>query len=178
MLQYFALVAVMFGAVSTDTEAPQWSSDYATALKQTRSDDRPMLVVIDEPGVAEKSLDEQVLTNMAGGALADYQLCHVDATTSYGKKVAEAFKAELFPYIAITDKAGKVILHSQAGEVTADEWNTMVTKYRTGALPVKHVTAKPVVESQPASYLSPSYEQYQPYGTTAKPYCARCQRGY
>lgn len=178
MLHYLTLLALALGVSSTEMESPKWSSDYAASLKQTRSDDRPLLVVIDEPGVADKSLSDEVLNSMAGGALADYQLCHVDATTKYGKKVAKAFKADSFPYVAITDKAGKVILHSQSGEVTADEWNDLVSKYRTGTKPVRYITAKPVIQSQPQSYSYPSYNDYQQYNGTAKPYCAKCQRGY
>ncbi|QDU58037.1 thioredoxin domain-containing protein [Aeoliella mucimassa] len=176
MLHYFALVTVAFGLSANEPAAPQWSSDYAEALKQTRSDDRPMLVVIDEPGTAEHSLNEEILNNMADGALADYQLCHIDATTKYGKKVAEAFKTTSFPYMAITDKDGKVIVHSQSGDVSAEQWSEVLGKFRTGELPVRRVVAKPVINEQPVTTY-PTYEGYPSYGS-AKPYCAKCQRGY
>ena len=92
MLQFFAVVTATIGITAVEAPAPQWQSDYATALKQTRSDDCPLLVVIDQPGVAEQSLSDEILNNAADGALADYDLCHVDASTKYGKKVRQSSK--------------------------------------------------------------------------------------
>lgn len=172
MSRYFAIFTVIVGFSTVNASAAEWQSDYATALKQVRADDRPMLMVIDHPGVAEKSLDEEVINNDAKGALADYDLCRVDASTKYGAKVAEAFGAKAFPFVACIDKSGKVILDSASGEISKNEWTEMVTKYRAGVKPVRHVVAKPAVTS-PVSTQS-----YQPYTPQARPYCAKCQRGY
>ncbi|MCO6043902.1 hypothetical protein NG895_08275 [Aeoliella sp. ICT_H6.2] len=173
MLHYFTIFTAIIGLSAVNASAAQWQSDYATALKQTRSDDRPMLMVIDQPGVAEKSLDDEVISNDAKGALADYDLCRVDASTKYGAKVAEAFGAKAFPYVACIDKSGKVILDSASGEINTDKWTKMVTKNRTGEKPVRRVVAKPAVTTSPVSTQS-----YQPYTPQARPYCAKCQRGY
>ncbi|WP_442482055.1 hypothetical protein [Aeoliella sp. SH292] len=171
MLHYFALFAATVAVTTASAAAPQWESDYATALAETRANDRPLLMVIDEPQVADKAVSADVLANEADGALADYDLCHVDASTSYGAKVAKAFGAKSFPFVAFVDKDGKVILHQQAGKISADTWTNLVTKYRTGERPVRHIVSKPVIKATPVSSASP-------YMPQAKPYCAKCQRGY
>ncbi|WP_425400664.1 hypothetical protein [Aeoliella sp.] len=173
MLKSLTIFTAILGLTVVNASAAEWQSDYAAALKQNRADDRPMLMVIDHPGVAEKSLSDEVINNDAEGALADYDLCRVDASTKYGAKVADAFGAKAFPYVACIDKSGKVILQSASGEITTDQWTTMVSKNRTGEKPVRHVVAKPVVRSTPVSTQS-----YQPYTPQARPYCAKCQRGY
>jgi hypothetical protein len=179
MLQFFAIVTAAIGIAAADTSAPQWESDYSKALQQTRQDNRPLLMVIDQPGVAEQSLTGELLSDGVGGALADYDLCHVDATTKYGKKVAAAFKAAKFPYVAVIDKDGKVILHQHSGKLTSSQWSEMVAKYRNGERPVQHVVAKPVVKTTPVSTAMPSYDSYQQYmPSSPRPYCAKCQRGY
>ncbi len=182
MLQLFAIVIATIGITAANPDAPEWQSDYAAALKQTRQDDRPLLMVIDQPGVADQRLSDELLGDSADGALGDYDLCHIDASTKYGKKVAEAFKADTFPYVAVIDKQGKVILHQQAGKLSNGEWSELIGKYRDGNVPVRHVVAKPVVRTMPVSTAMPfspsydSYPQYQP--ASPRPYCAKCQRGY
>jgi hypothetical protein len=171
MLHYFALFAATVAVTTASAAAPQWESDYATALAETRANDRPLLMVIDEPQVADKAVSADVLANEADGALADYDLCHVDASTSYGAKVAKAFGAKSFPYVAFVDKDGKVILHQQSGKISAETWTNLVTKYRDGERPVRHIVSKPVIKATPVSSASP-------YMPQAKPYCAKCQRGY
>lgn len=177
MLQFFAILTAAIGVTAAEPTTQQWESDYRTALKQTRSDDRPLLIVIDQPATAEESLSADVLNNDAEGALADYDLCHVDASTKYGKKVADAFHAGSYPYVAFVDKSGSVILHSESGEITGETWSTLVTKYRTGEKPVKRTVAKPVVKTTTVS-TTRSYDSSKQYTPSPRPYCAKCQRGY
>lgn len=188
MLNFITILAATVGVVAGQpADEAQWHTDYGTALKQTRSDDRPLLMVIDQPGDTKLSLPQDLLDQADGET---YDLCHVDAGTKYGKKVAEAFKTAELPYVAFIDKAGKVILHSETGKITTDEFTSLQTKYRTGEKPVRRVAAKPVITSSPVSSYSPSfepaatsfptYQSPQPYYPSAspRPYCAKCQRGY
>ncbi len=179
MLQFLALLTATLGVATSESTGLEWESDYGTALKQTRQDDRPLLVVIDQPGVAEESLPESLLSDNTEGTLADYDLCRVDASTKYGKKVADAFKTDAFPYVAFVDKSGEVILHQHSGELTSTEWTELVGKYRTGEKPTRHVVAKPIVRTSTVSTSVPveSYPSYNGY-SSPRPYCAKCQRGY
>lgn len=182
MLKSVAILAATIALTACQAAtAADWHTDYGTALKQTRSDDRPMLVVIDEPGNQELSVSKEVLDQADGKT---YDLCHVDASTKYGKKVAKAFKTKQLPYVAFIDKGGKVILHSETGKLTKGTFTHLQTKYRTGTKPVRHVAAKPIstvsrVIQSPVNSL-PSFQSSQPYFPSAspRPYCAKCQRGY
>lgn len=171
MLSFLATFTAAIGLVSAAPQAPQWHSDYGTALKETREDHRPLLVVIDTPADAKSRIAPELLNGEASEALQPYELCHVDASTEYGKKVAKVFQANKFPYVAVIDNSGSVILHSQSGNVTAKAWNALLAKHKSGERTVtKQATSRPQ-----AQYDFPSDFSYP--GST-KPYCARCQRGY
>lgn len=165
----------------TAPQSPQWEADYGKALAQTRADSRPLLIVIDNPKAENKALTPELLGADAG-LLASYDLCRVDASTKYGKKVAEAFEAKAFPYVAIIDKTGSVILHSRAGAVSSDAWKATLNKYQAGEQPIRFTAAKPVVvesntPAQPTSYIESAPVYYTPsYGVPAD--CPNCRRGY
>ncbi len=175
MLSYLATFTVALGMAATSTEAPQWHSDYGKALNETRTANRPLLVVIDSPAGEGQQVDQQLLEANDESKLSAYELCHVDASTEYGQKVAKAFRATKFPYVAIIDKAGEVVIHSHTGTVNEQDWNAMLEKHQEGNRVVKRTVAKPVTANYNGDTSFPSDFSYP--GST-KPYCARCQRGY
>jgi hypothetical protein len=99
-----ALSSLTASAVSTGADAVQWQADYGEALAATRQDDRPLLVVLDVPDDPKSAVETEQfeIEGEQGKLLESYQLCHVDVSTKYGKKVAEAFRAKQFPFTAIT----------------------------------------------------------------------------
>lgn len=133
-----ALVAVSTlaasAAISSGPGAPQWESDYGKALAASRQEDRPLLVVLDVPGRPESALEAAQLetTGEQGKLLGAYELCHVDASTKHGKKVAEAFKATEFPFTAIIDRTGSWVLTKKTGPISTAEWLDTLAKYKTG----------------------------------------------
>lgn len=171
MLSNLATFTVALGMVAASADVPQWHNDYGKALSATRAENRPLLVVIDSTATQEQQVDKALLEEQGESKLASYELCHVDAATEYGQKVAKAFKAEKFPYVAIIDKEGEVILHSQSGKVTEASWKSMLEKHEAGVLPAKPAKST-VANTYPSDYSDLSYP------TTTRPYCARCQRGY
>lgn len=176
MLHYLAILTAAIGVSPATPQSPEWHTDYGKALSQTRTDDRPLLMVIDNPADETARIAPELLnSDQAVEALAPYDLCHIDATTQYGKKVAEAFKTDQFPYVAFVDKSGSVILHSRSGELAGDQWNALLAKYKNGEKPVRREVNKPAVDSGPAHvYEQGSYpQQFSP-----RPYCAKCQLGY
>ncbi len=130
-----ALIVSSFAAssVSRDTSAT-WQADYGKALEATRKDDRPLLVVLDVPGNPQSELETEQLESKGEQAelLDAYQLCHVDVSTSYGKKVADAFHATEFPFTAIIDKTGSIVLCKKAGKISDAEWQETLEKYQAG----------------------------------------------
>lgn len=183
-------VTTTLTALALTASAPQsldWQKDYGKALEQTRSDDRPLLVVIDDAESADKSVSK-ALAATDKTLLGSYDLCRVKADTKYGKAVAEVFKAESLPFVAIIDKSGSVILHSQAGAVSAEGFASTLTKFKSGSRAVRVTVAKPVVsstQSESGVYLEASPAQatpvyYQPMPSYFAPQsdCPNCRNNW
>ncbi len=134
MVSSFAAVVVAVSAVSSGAHTVQWQADYGKALAATRQDDRPLLVVLDIPGDPKAAVETEhfEIEGKQGKLLGAYQLCHVDVSTKYGKKVAEAFRAKQFPFTAIIDKTGSIVLVKKAGQISSDQWQETLAKYQKG----------------------------------------------
>lgn len=148
MVSSLVAVLVTVGAISADNvsvkkDGAKWESNYTKALQATRKDDRPLLVVLDNPNKAKEAIDadQLELEGKQGELLESYQLCHVDVTTKYGKKVADAFHAEQFPFISIIDKKGEFILVKKTGQIEGKEWESTLKKYKEGEQPAKVYTS-------------------------------------
>jgi hypothetical protein len=129
-----ALGTLTASAISTGSDTAEWQADYTKALAATRQDDRPLLVVLDVPSDPKAAAEAEQLEieGEQGKLLESYQLCHVDASTKYGKIVADAFRAKKFPFTAIIDKTGSIVLLKKAGQVSNDEWQETLAKYQKG----------------------------------------------
>lgn len=171
------LALSLVAALPTTAAPADWKADYGEALAATRESAKPLVVVIDRAGVEGEQLSTELLSPNSGAfPLDSYALCHVDASTEYGKKVAEVFNVTSFPHVAIIDKTGSIILKRMSGEISRDSWiATLEThregKYRTGSA---YRVAKPVV-STPSTADMPTSGFVMPQETTAKPYCKACQ---
>jgi hypothetical protein len=129
-----AVSALAASTVSTDSGSLQWQADYGKALAATRDQERPLLVVLDVPDDPKSALEAEQLKTKGkqGKLLSAYELCHVDVSTKYGKKVAEAFRAKDFPFTAIIDRTGSIVLAKQSGPISNDEWLETLAKYQEG----------------------------------------------
>lgn len=178
MLSTWMLAAVAAGLTAGAETQDNWHADYGKALAETKQDHQPLLVVLDIPSDETKRFDPSLLT-AEGGALPldNYALCHIDASTEYGQKVAAGFKVTSFPHVAIIDQSGSVILRRVAGEVSKDEWLSVLTKHQAGERTgqTRHTVAKPVISTvQPATTYTPSIQPAASY-PSAQPYCPSCQ---
>lgn len=138
------LMSLAMGLVlASEVNAPQWIGDYGIALEQTALDSKPLLIVIDDPKVAEGRIEQVSYVSDAAQAqlLANYTLCHVDATTPYGQKVAEAFDAPGLPFTAIIDKTGSRQIYRNAGTYTPEQWSATLTTHRKGEIPARAVSS-------------------------------------
>lgn len=132
----FAAVAVATSVLAQGA-APEWKSSYAEAYHAGKNARRPVLVVIDKPAEAAYRIDQASFTRGEVAAderalLANYELCHIDAGTEYGQKIAKRFGATQFPYVAITDRGVDVLLVEHTGRMSQDQWMATLAKYRTG----------------------------------------------
>jgi hypothetical protein len=172
MLSYIATaVLAAVGLLAASPEAPQWQASYGKALQATKESDQPLLVVIDKPNSEDARVEPALLGDgsIQGESvdqLGQYQLCHVDATSEYGQKVAKVFQATTFPHVAIIDKTGSVILARKTGKIDAASWEKLLDEHKDGVRAVSHVTYKPASDGV-------TYEGTGDYSN--KPYCPSCQ---
>jgi hypothetical protein len=167
MLCYLATATLAISALLAAPQRPQWESSYGKALEATRTADAPLLVVLDKPKSRVARLSPELFEGKAAGEnalLKPYQLCHVDVTTGYGKKVAKAFHAKTFPHVAIIDKTGSTVIFSKAGNIQAEEWQRILTRNKSG----EKSLAKNVSRT--------SYKPITGGSNGAKPNCPNCQR--
>ncbi len=172
MVHLLVLTTLALSSAAAAPKAVEWQSDYGKALEATRADDRPLLVVLDVPGDEKKSVEtDQVKPDgEQADLLAKYQLCRIDASTEYGKRVAEVFKANKFPFTAIIDKTGSVVLTKKQGQLTDDEWNQTLKNYKSGERSSLRYTS--AYRGLGSSSYSPSTSS-----TIVSPsYCPSCQR--
>ncbi len=142
MSSWIVCFALTSGMLSATPEKLDWNTDYGKALEATRANSKPLLIVLDKPG-EEKSRIRPVRFQpdpTARELLKPYELCHVDVTTSYGQKVAKAFKAEQFPFTAIIDRTGKRIIYKKAGSFTTTDWAVTLMAYKGGLDPAECFT--------------------------------------
>jgi hypothetical protein len=113
-------------------------------------------------------LDEGLLAvdGEQAALLGSYELCHVDVSTEYGKRVAQAFKATQFPHTAIIDRTGAVVLYKKPGAIAESEWSATLAKYQTGERPVSQTAFYRGGSVMPTSYPVMSNSSY----------CPSCQR--
>ena len=140
MVHFLVLTTLVVSSAVTAPTPVEWQADYGKALAATRTDDRPLLVVLDDPSDTQATVEGEQLTVKG---LTSYRLCRIDSSTEYGQKVAKVFNADKFPFTAIIDKTGSVVLHKKQGQSTDAEWNETLTSYKMGERPqpVYHTTA-------------------------------------
>jgi hypothetical protein len=171
MVSYLATAILAVSVLAGTPQPVEWQADYGKALAATRSGDQPLLVVLDEPTTAEARVEpallgEGTLNTSDAELLHRYHLCHVDVSTSYGKKVAGVFAAKRFPHVAIIDKSGSVIIYSRSGKIADGEWRTALRSHQDGTRPLRHVSYKLSGDASESS--SPVYSNQS--------YCPSCQR--
>lgn len=168
MLHYLAAATLAASTLAVTPSQVQWQADYGKALAATRSDQRPLLVVLDNPSDPQAAFDPQLLATDGAQAelLKSYRLCHVDVSTEYGQKVAAAFGATKFPHTAIIDRTGSTVLFKQTGRIGGEQWQSTLAKYQKGEQPV----------AQNVYFRGNTILGAQAQPSTVRPYCPSCQR--
>jgi hypothetical protein len=123
----------------------EWLTDYGEALEATKESQRPPLIVIGQQSklLAHFEPASEIGQPLGTSLLKKYTLCHVDATTPYGKAVAEAFGTSTYPTTVIIDKTGAVQLVKRTGRLSAAALTSMIIAHQDGKRPV--ATAQPLV---------------------------------
>ncbi len=166
---YATLLAVM--ATVTATGDLEWSSHYAQAKSAAATAQKPLLVVLENPSEPKRRFDEEKLASKEEHQklLKNFELCRVDVTTPYGKRVAEALGATELPYTAITDKTAKYITYRGAGQVSAENWTKTLNERKNG----ERILA-PVQSSTSQNWAEPMTFEWPT--APAQPSCPSCVR--
>ena len=136
---YFALSWVLAASfVMAPSSSRERLKDYGAALEATRESQRPLLIVIDQQPKWLAHIDPVSDRGqpVSASLLKKYTLCHIDATTDYGKAVAKAFRTSTFPTTVIIDKTGSVQLVKKTGRLSGDALASLLAAYQDGERPV------------------------------------------
>ncbi|MEX0611799.1 MAG: hypothetical protein WD738_10890 [Pirellulales bacterium] len=169
MVNYLAIAFLSVGLLAGAPEPPQWEASYGKALEATRDGKSPLLVVLDKPNSEDGRLEpellgEEELSGHENEMLRPYRLCHVDVTTKYGKKVANAFRAKDFPHVAIIDKTGSMVIFRKSGKIQPREWERILQRHKSGDRSLARTVSRT------------SYKPSEGLDTVSRPYCPSCQR--
>ncbi|MCA9263870.1 MAG: thioredoxin family protein [Planctomycetales bacterium] len=112
-----------------------WNENYAEALDVARLTERPLLVVLEDPNDPAQRIENLKPNDgtKTGDLLMEYELCRVDVTTEYGKKVAEVYGNPQLPYTVITDRSCHLILFRGAGKFGEETWEQYLASYLRGS---------------------------------------------
>ena len=136
---------VLASLVVAPSSRREWLADYGEALAATKQSQRPLLIVIDQQSkwLAHFESASEIGQPLSPSLLKMYTLCHVDATTPYGKAVAAAFRTSTYPTTVIIDKTGAVQLIKRTGRLSAAALTSMLVAHQDGKRPV--AAAQPFV---------------------------------
>lgn len=144
-------IGALLSDVPTETN---WNRNYGETLQVARESHRPLLILIVDGAIengAQKSLPQLKSTELAD-LLSEYEVCRVDANTKYGAKVAKAYRATQFPYIAISDARCEQIVYRRIGQLEEKRWTTLLREHRVG-LPTDQLVTKKSARSRSATQL-------------------------
>jgi hypothetical protein len=161
-MQLVPVMVLMVAGVTGNGDGSdlEWATHYGQARKSAQQDQRPLLIVLEDPEKPAAKFDDLKLASKAGQKqlLENYKLCRVDVSTPYGKKVKEAFRANELPYTAITDKSAQFITFRGGGDMQPNDWTAALSKHKEGQI----VGQVRVSNKQQAvrSNEQPTYQQF------------------
>jgi len=134
MIHLLSVSAIILSSIASASSSNSWQADYGKALAATRTDNRPLLIVLDVPSDPELAVESKQLetTGAQSELLGAYQRCRIDVSTEYGKKIAKIFGAEEFPFTVIIDKTGSAVLCKKTGQLTEEQWRATLETYQKG----------------------------------------------
>jgi hypothetical protein len=149
MLNSFGILA-LWAAFSGPADDAAVYADYKQAYLAGKESHRPVLVIIN-PGTDsdESHVEIDALRRAAHRRelLGDYVVAVIDASTPEGEKVHKLFGSPPLPRVSVIDKQQKWQIYRTSKSLSAEDWNLVLEKYRTGQSPA---VAKPSCNCQNA----------------------------
>jgi len=130
---------VLFAAFSGGTREATVYESYREAWRAGRTQNLPVLVVLNPGAESETaSVDVDVLRQSGHRRrlLANYVMAVIDTSTPEGEAVHKLFQSPTLPRVSVLDKQQKWQIYKTSAELSAEDWNLVLEKYRTGIRPV------------------------------------------
>ena len=130
---------VLFAAFSGGTREATVYDSYREAWRAGRAQNLPVLVVLNPGTDSETAAVDLNLLRQSGhrrNLLANYVLAVIDTSTPEGEAVHKLFQSPTLPRVSVLDKQQKWQLYRSSDALSAEDWNLLLEKYRTGVRPV------------------------------------------
>jgi hypothetical protein len=140
--QFGALVLWAALSGSPTTEATVYD-DYKPAYLAAQAANRPVIVILNPGGEStEQPVELETVRRSAHRRelLENYVVAIIDTSTPEGQKVHKLFDSPPLPRVSVIDKQQKWQIYRTSKSLTAEDWNIVLEKYRTGVAPA---VAKP-----------------------------------
>ncbi len=129
---------VLFAAFSGGTREATVYDNYKDAWRAGRAQNLPVLVVLN-PGADSDAAPVDVETlrqsRLRRSLLANYVLAVIDTSTPEGGVVHKLFQSPALPRVSVLDKQQKWQIYRTSDALSAEDWNLVLEKYRSGIRP-------------------------------------------
>lgn len=129
---------VLFAALSGSNDAGTVYTSYKEAYQAGKAANRPVLVIINPGAEADaKPVELETLRRSAARRelLDNYVVAVIDASTPEGEKVHKLFDSPPLPRVSVIDNQQKMQIYRTSRALTAEDWNLVLERYRTGQAP-------------------------------------------
>jgi hypothetical protein len=129
---------VLFAALSGGTRESTIYDDYKQAWRAGRAQNLPVLVILNPGRDADSAaVDPDLLlrTGHRRELLGKYVVAVIDTTTPHGEIVHKLFKSPTLPRVSVLDRQQKWQVYRTSQELSAEDWNIVLEKYRKGDPP-------------------------------------------
>ena len=139
---------MLFAALSgSSTESAVVYDNYKEAYQAGREKNLPVLVIMN-PGADSTSpiidMGNIRLASNRRELLSNYVVAVIDTSTPQGEATHKLFNSPALPRVTVLDKQQKWQIYRTSKNLSAEDWNLVLDKYRKGETPV--VAAKPVYD--------------------------------
>jgi hypothetical protein len=131
-------VVCLLAALSGGTRDATFYDDYRQAWTLARAGERPVLVILNPaPESVSPAIDVELLrrSRHRRELLSNYVVAVIDTSTTHGQAVHKAFQSPSLPRVAVLDRQQKWQIYRTSQVPSAEDWNLVLEKYRTGAAP-------------------------------------------
>jgi len=155
-----SIVLIALGLLnSAALESPAWKTDYDSARKTGREEQKPLAVFVGSGAKGwHRVTKEGKLAKETSQILAeDYVCVYVDANQSWGKKLASAFELPDGVGLVISDRTGRLQAFHHVGELSNEDLVRHLHRYADAERAVRTTETD---SGQHVSYYPPEPPPY------------------